>query len=363
MPEVGLGGQKKLKGSSILVVGAGGLGNPVAIYLAAAGVGRIGIVDFDIIEESNLQRQVLYRHKDIGRPKAEVTKERLLELNPDIRVDVHNLHLNTSNASRIIGDYDIVVDGTDNFPTRYLLNDACVFMKKPYIYGSIYRFDGQVAVFDARRGPCYRCLFPRPPPAESVPSCAEGGVLGVLPGIIGCIQAEEAIKLVLGKGEPLIGKLLLFEALTLNFVQLTIARNPLCELCGESQTITELIDYESFCGVVAAPDSERVITPNDLMNYFQSGKRFVLLDVREQFEHEAYSIKGSKLIPLSELSYRAGELDSADEIVVYCHSGIRSAKAIEILSSMGFRKLKNLKGGVLGWAATQSDPITWGHST
>ncbi len=349
MPEVGLEGQKALKNSSVLIVGAGGLGTPSAMYLVAAGVGRVGIVDFDDIEKSNLHRQVLYSEEDVGRSKSEVAKERLLKVNPNVSIELHKLRLDSSNALDILKDYDIVMDGTDNFPTRYLVNDACVLLGKPNVYASIFRFEGQASVFYAKEGPCYRCLYPEPPPAGLVPSCAEGGVLGVLPGIMGSIQAAEAIDLILGKGTPLIGRLLLFDALDMKFKELKLRKNPDCPVCGEHPTVKALIDYEAFCGVKDESDEVKEMTAGALKRLIDAGDDVFLLDVREPSEYEMARIEGARLIPLGELPQRINELDTADDIVVYCHSGQRSAQAVHLLSGMGFKKAKNLKGGIVAW--------------
>jgi adenylyltransferase/sulfurtransferase len=356
IPEVGLEGQRKLKAASILVVGTGGLGSPVALYLAAAGVGRIGLVDYDVVDSSNLQRQVIHGTSGIGTLKVESARRRMLDLNPDIQVEVYNEALTSENAFRIAGPYDLIIDGTDNFPTRYLTNDLCVLTGKPNIYGSIYRFDGQVSVFDARRGPCYRCLFPEPPPPGLVPSCAEGGVLGVLPGTIGTLQASEAIKLILGIGEPLIGKLLLYNALDMSFEFVKLRKNPNCKVCGPNPEVTELIDYEAFCGVpMHDHDAGSVgggwdITAEELAVRVKGGNHLRLLDVREPHELQISRIQGATLIPLGQLAARLSELDSAEEMVVFCKAGTRSARALELLVSAGFRKVKNLQGGINAWA-------------
>ena len=349
LPEVGEAGQAKLLAGRVLILGAGGLGSPAALYLAAAGVGRIGIVDFDVIERSNLHRQVLYSEQDVGRSKAEVTRERLLEVNPNVSVEVHNVKLDSSNALEILGRYDIILDGTDNFPTRYLVNDACVLLGKPNIYASIFRFDGQASVFYAKKGPCYRCLYSEPPPPGSVPSCAEGGVLGVLPGIMGSIQAAEAIDLIIGKGRPLIGRLLLVDALDMAFRELKLRKNPDCRVCSPNATVKELIDYEAFCGVEEQLVSELEITPRALKQLIDDGKRVVVIDVREPWEYKINHIQGARLIPLDDLPKRVNELSTADNIVVNCLSGQRSAKATQYLTSMGFKKAKNLKGGIRAW--------------
>jgi sulfur-carrier protein adenylyltransferase/sulfurtransferase len=351
MPEVGLEGQGKLKSASVLIVGAGGLGTPSATYLAAAGVGRIGIVDFDVIEKSNLHRQVLYTEQDVGKSKADVARKRLLEINPNVSVEVHKVRLDSSNALEILGAYDVVLDGTDNFPTRYLVNDACVLLGKPNVYASIFRFDGQASVFYAREGPCYRCLYPEPPPPGLVPSCAEGGVLGVLPGIMGSIQAAEAIDLILGKGRPLIGRLVLFDALDMTFKELKLRKNPNCSVCGPNPTVTKLIDYEAFCGVEQALTPDLEVTPRQLSDLIEHGKEVVLVDVREPWEYEINHIDGARLIPLDELPKRVNELSTADNIVVNCLSGQRSAQATKFLNSMGFKKAKNLKGGMRAWVS------------
>ncbi len=356
MPEVGLQGQIKLKNSSALVIGTGGLGSPVALYLAAAGIGRIGLVDYDIVDSSNLQRQVIHGTSTVGKLKVESAKERLTDLNPDIQIDIYNEPYTSENAMRIAKDYDVIIDGTDNFPTRYLTNDVCVMLGKPNIYGSIFRFDGQVSVFHAEKGPCYRCLFPEPPPPGLVPSCAEGGVLGILPGTVGTLQATEALKVLLGIGTPLIGKLLLYNALDMSFDFVTLKKNPKCRVCGPNADIKELIDYEEFCGVPGhhADDTSAGanwdITAQEMKERLERDPNLILLDVREPHELEIAAIKGAKNIPLGEVAQRMSELDSAEEMVVFCKRGSRSARAIEILSSAGFKKMKNLKGGINAWA-------------
>jgi adenylyltransferase/sulfurtransferase len=355
MPEVGLEGQGKLKSASVLIIGAGGLGTPSSTYLAAAGVGRIGIVDFDVIEKSNLHRQVLYSEKDIGKSKADVARERLLEINPNVSVEVHKVRLDSTNALDILGSYDVIMDGTDNFPTRYLVNDACVLLGKPNVYASIFRFEGQASVFYAREGPCYRCLYPEPPPPGLVPSCAEGGVLGVLPGIMGSIQAVEAIDLILGKGRPLIGRLVLFDALDMTFKELKLRKNPDCLVCGPNATVKELIDYEAFCGVEEGLGAELEVSPKALKELIDDGREMVVLDVREPFEYEIAHINDAKLIPLAQLAGRVNELDTARPIVVYCHTGQRSAQAVRFLNGLGFKKAKNLKGGIKAWG-NEVDP-------
>lgn len=353
MPEVGLTGQKKLKAASVLIIGVGGLGSPAALYLAAAGVGRIGLVDFDVVDESNLQRQILHGTSWVGKPKLASAKARLLDLNPDIVVETYETVLTSANALEILRDYDIIIDGTDNFPTRYLVNDACVFLGKPLVYGSIFRFEGQATVFDARVGPCYRCLYPEPPPPGLVPSCAEGGVFGVLPGVIGAIQATEAIKLIIGQGEPLIGRLLLYDALSMRFRELKLRKNPTCPVCGENPTIRELIDYEAFCGVPIYEHEVRTefdITPQELKAMLErDGRQIVLLDVREPHEWEICRLEGALLIPLRELPERLHQLDPTREYVVYCKSGARSAQATRIMQAAGLR-VRNLRGGINAWS-------------
>ena len=354
MPEVGMEGQLKLKQAKVLCIGTGGLGAPLGLYLAAAGVGRIGLVDFDKVDDSNLQRQILFSTKDVGRPKIEAAADRLHGLNPEIQIDTFDTHLSSENALEILKDYDIVVDGTDNFPTRYLVNDACVLLKKPNVYGSIFRFEGQITIFGFPEGPCYRCLYPEPPPPGLVPSCAEGGVLGVLPGIVGAIQAAETLKLIIGKGESLIGRLLLFDALAMRFRELKLRKNPDCPMCGAHPTITKLIDYAEFCGVrgeeAPAPQtSVPEITPRDLKARLDRGDDLYILDVRELHEYQICNL-GGHLIPLGDLSKRASELDSSREIVAHCRSGKRSAEAVEFLQRAGFRKVLNLKGGILAWS-------------
>jgi sulfur-carrier protein adenylyltransferase/sulfurtransferase len=361
MPEVGMDGQRKLKAASILLVGTGGLGSPLGLYLAAAGVGRLGLVDFDVVDHSNLQRQIIHGTKDVGRPKIESAKDRLADVNPFVQLDTYEFALRSENALDVIKDYDLVIDGTDNFQTRYLVNDASVLLGKPNVYGSIFRFDGQASVFYPQAGgPCYRCLYPEPPPPGLVPSCAEGGVLGILPGIIGVIQATEAIKLIIGEGEPLIGRLLLFDALKMKFRELKLRKNPECPLCGENPTITKLIDYDQFCGVTPpaqhaeekAEDTGWEITPAQLKSRLDRGERVTIIDVREPHEWQIANLEnfGSQLIPLGQFPARVGELNPDDDIVVHCKMGGRSAKAYEVLKQAGFRKIKNLKGGILAWA-------------
>jgi len=356
IPEVGLEGQQKLKAASVLIIGTGGLGSPVALYLAAAGIGRLGLVDFDVVDRTNLQRQIIHGTATVGQLKVESARQRLLDLNPDIQIDVYNEAFNSENAFRISESYDIIIDGTDNFPTRYLTNDLCVLTGKPNVYGSIFRFDGQVSVFDAREGPCYRCLFPEPPPPGLVPSCAEGGVLGILPGTIGTLQATEALKLILGIGEPLIGKLLLYNALDLSFDFVKLKKNPNCKVCGPNPTVTELIDYYEFCGVpgldheTGSAGAEWDITPQELAARLKGSSPPLLLDVREPHELAISAIEGAQLIPLGQLASRLSELDTAQDMVVFCKAGTRSARALELLVTAGFRKVKNLEGGINAWA-------------
>jgi molybdopterin/thiamine biosynthesis adenylyltransferase/rhodanese-related sulfurtransferase len=359
MPEVGMEGQKKLKAASVLLIGAGGLGSPLAMYLAAAGVGRIGVVDFDVVDSSNLQRQIAYSTSDVGKPKLDAAKERITGINPFVEVKTYETHLTSESALDILKDYDVIIDGTDNFPTRYLVNDACVLLGKPNVYGSIFRFEGQASVFYAKEGPCYRCLYPEPPPPGLVPSCAEGGVLGVLPGIVGTIQATEAIKLIIGQGDPLIGRLLLFDALTMKFRELKLRKNPACPVCGDNPTINELIDYEAFCGMSASAGEplptnrenlrQWEITPEELKAKLDKKEDVFVLDVREPHEFEICNLDGY-LIPLRDLSSRLNELDSSKEIVAYCHVGVRSQRAVEFLRTAGFKKVKNLVGGIEAWS-------------
>jgi len=354
MPEVGMDGQLKLKQAKVLCIGAGGLGSPLALYLAAAGVGKLGIVDFDVVDFANLQRQIIHDTNDVGRPKLTSARETIADINPNVEVVGFETRLTSENALEIFKDFDIVADGTDNFPTRYLVNDACVLLGKPNVYGSIFRFEGQASVFYAKEGPCYRCLYPEPPPPGLVPSCAEGGVLGVLPGIVGCIQAMEVIKLIIGRGQPLIGRLLLFDALSMKFRELKLRKNPECPVCGEHPTVTKLIDYDQFCGVRGedhiVPITVPEISAREVKKMMDEKKPFVLVDVREPHEVQICRIPGSTLIPLGDVPKRMNELNSADEIVVHCRSGQRSAQAVGLLMKAGFRKIHNLKGGVLAWA-------------
>ena len=362
MPEVTLEGQKKLKAASILCIGAGGLGSPIALYLAAAGVGRIGLVDPDVVDFSNLQRQILHGTDDVGRKKLNSARDRVKAVNPNVQIDLHDCLFRSENARKLVEAYDIVIDGTDNFPTRYLSNDVCVLAKRPNIYGSIFRFDGQCTVFAPHLGgPCYRCMFPEPPPPGMVPSCAEGGVLGVLPGVIGVIQAIEAIKLIIGIGDPLIGRLVSFDALKMRFREFKIRKDTNCPICGANPTIHDLIDYDQFCGIPEADaEAEKemdvpTITAPELKAKMDRKEPFVLVDVREPYEYEICRIPGSKLIPVGELPARLSELDTTDEIVLQCKSGARSARALHILQEAGFRKLANLRGGITAWA-DQVDP-------
>jgi adenylyltransferase/sulfurtransferase len=360
MPEVGMDGQLKLKNAKVLCIGAGGLGSPLLLYLAAAGVGRLGIVDFDVVDFTNLQRQVIHGSADVGKSKLESARTTIREINPHVEVLGYDARLTSENALELFEGFDIVVDGTDNFPTRYLVNDACVLLGKPNVYGSIFRFEGQASVFYARQGPCYRCLYPEPPPPGLVPSCAEGGVLGVLPGIVGCLQAMETVKLIIGQGQTLIGRLLLFDALGMKFRELKLRKNPDCPVCGAHPTITGLIDYEQFCGIRGEEHTSDMsgipeIGPCEVKKMIDEKQPFVLIDVREPHEFQICRIPGSTLIPLGEIPKRMHELDSASEIVVHCRSGQRSARAVEFLMKAGFQKIHNLKGGILAWS-DQVDP-------
>ena len=355
MPEVGMEGQLKLKNASVLLVGAGGLGAPLGLYLAAAGVGRIGLVDFDVVDFTNLQRQVIHGTKDVGRKKLDSAFESMRDINPHVRLERHETALTSENALEILKDYQIVVDGTDNFPTRYLVNDACVLLGIPNVYGSIFRFEGQATVFAYEGGPCYRCLYPEPPPPGLVPSCAEGGVLGILPGTIGLIQATETVKLILGIGQPLVGRLLLYDALGMKFRELKLRKNPECPICGPHRTITKLIDYQQFCGVpgheapVEPVPSTADIDPIEVKAKLDRGDNFTLIDVREPHEYQICRIPGARLIPLGELPKRLNELDPDMDIVAHCKSGMRSAKAVDLLRQNGFRA-RNMKGGILAWS-------------
>jgi molybdopterin/thiamine biosynthesis adenylyltransferase/rhodanese-related sulfurtransferase len=364
MPEVGVDGQRRLKAGSVLCIGAGGLGSPAAMYLAAAGVGRIGIVDFDVVDFSNLQRQIIHGTSSVGKTKLTSAKERLVDINPNVQIDTYETALSSENALELFEPYDVILDGTDNFPTRYLTNDACVLLGKPNAYGSIFRFEGQASVFAAKDGPCYRCLYPEPPPPGLVPSCAEGGVLGVLPGVIGVIQATEALKLIAGIGEPLIGRFLIYDALRMRFRELKLRKDPDCPVCGTHPTVTKLIDYEAFCGLRPSVEEEAVaaaasagakvtnsteITAVELKQRMDRGDELTILDVREPNEYQINRIPGSQLIPLGEIPRRYAELDPDDDIVVNCKVGARSAKAADYLRSVGFKHVQNLKGGILEW--------------
>lgn len=354
MPEVGMEGQLKLKAASVLCIGAGGLGSPVALYLAAAGVGRIGIVDFDVVDYSNLQRQIIHGTPDVGRKKLDSAADRLKSINPEVKVVQYEVALSSDNALEILEGYDVVVDGTDNFPTRYLVNDACVLLGKPNVYGSIFRFEGQASVFATTDGPCYRCLYPEPPPPGLVPSCAEGGVLGILPGVIGTIQATEAVKLIIGVGEPLVNRFMIYDALRMRFRELKLQKDPECPVCGENPSIQKLIDYEQFCGLtpMAAQGeaSEGVdATVEELKTRLDHQDDIFILDVREPQEYQICQIPGSKLIPLGDLPKRLSELEGHDEMVVHCKSGVRSAKAVRLLREAGFKKAQNLSGGIMAW--------------
>jgi adenylyltransferase/sulfurtransferase len=361
LPEVGIEGQLKLKRAKIAMIGAGGLGAPVGLYLAAAGVGRVGIVDFDVVDASNLQRQIIHGTSDLGRKKLDSAADRMKDINPNIQVDKFDTGLNSSNALEILRDYDLVIDGTDNFPTRYLVNDACVLLKKPNVYGSIFRFEGQATVFAYEDGPCYRCLYPEPPPPGLVPSCAEGGVLGILPGLIGVVQATEAVKIILGVGETLKNRLLLYDALNMRFRELKLRRDPQCPVCGDHPSVTELIDYQQFCGIApAAPQpvaAEGVIDPLEVKRKLDRGDDFTLIDVREPHEYQIARIPGAKLIPLGQLPKRLNELDPEADIVAHCKSGARSQKAVDLLKQNGFKNVRNMSGGILAWS-DKVDPST-----
>ena len=354
LPEVGMEGQLKLKNAKVALIGAGGLGAPLGLYLAAVGVGRIGIVDFDTVDLSNLQRQVIHGTNDVGRSKLDSAAEKMNHINPHLTIDKYAVGLTSDNALDILREYDIVIDGTDNFPTRYLVNDACVLLKKPNVYGSIFRFEGQATVFAYEDGPCYRCLYPEPPPPGLVPSCAEGGVLGILPGLIGMVQATEAVKIILGQGTTLKGRLLLYDALNMSFRELKLRRDPNCPVCGDHPTVTKLIDYQEFCGMRPAPSSstanDGVIDPAEVKAKLDRGDQFVLIDVREPHEFQICRIPGSQLIPLGELPKRLNELDPNADIVAHCKSGGRSQKAVDLLKQNGFKHVRNLTGGILAWS-------------
>jgi adenylyltransferase/sulfurtransferase len=361
LPEVGMEGQRKLKAARVLCVGTGGLGSPLALYLTAAGIGTLGLVDFDVVDTSNLQRQIIHSTKDIGRKKLDSAAEKLTALNPSIKIVKHETMLTSANALEILKDYDIVADGTDNFPTRYLINDACVLLGKPNVYGSIFRFEGQASVFATAEGPCYRCLYPDPPPPGLVPSCAEGGVLGILPGLVGVIQATEVIKLILGKGESLIGRLLLVDALAMRFRELKLRKNPECPVCGQHPTVTQLIDYQHFCGIVSETPEEKGVkngipqlTVKELKRRIDAGEEVYILDVREPYEYQIAQI-GGKLIPQNEVPQRLSEIDREREVIMQCHSGIRSQNVAEFLKQQGYMKVVNLAGGITAWA-NEIDP-------
>ena len=354
IPDVAMTGQKRLKNARVLAVGAGGLGSPVLMYLAAAGVGTLGVIDFDVVDESNLQRQIIHGQSDVGRPKAESARDAITEINPYVQVRLHTERLDSSNAFDIFAGYDLIVDGTDNFATRYLVNDACVLLGKPYVWGSIYRFDGQASVFWAEYGPCYRCLYPEPPPPGMVPSCAEGGVLGVLCASIGSIQATEAVKVLIGTGEPLVGRLLVYDALEMSYRDIKVRKDPECPICGKNPTITELQDYEAFCGVIsdeamrAAQGS--TLTASELAEMRSRGEKFVLVDVREPAEFEIVRIPDSVLIPKGELPSRMSELPLDQPVILYCKSGVRSAESLAVLKAAGFSTAKHVQGGVTAWS-------------
>ena len=361
IPEVGLEGQEKLKAASVLIVGTGGLGSPIALYLAAAGVGRIGLVDYDVVDSSNLQRQIIHGSERVGQLKVDSARQRLLDLNPFIQIDTYNEVFSSQNAWQIADGYDILVDGSDNFPTRYLLNDLAVLSGRPYVYGSIFRFEGQVSVFDARKGACYRCLFPEPPPPGEVPSCAEGGVFGVLPGTVGTMQAAEVIKLILGIGEPLIDKLLLFDALDASLQSVRLRKNPKCRICGEQPEITQLIDYEAFCGVPARDvhaglaGGDLDLEPVEILRRLQQGQALQLVDVRDPVEQQVSTLPGAVLIPLPELMQRLDEVDRDRPVVLFCRTGVRSVRALRLLAAQGYSQVYSLKGGINAWA-DQVDP-------
>ena len=354
MPEMGTAGQLKLKNASVLLIGAGGLGAPLGLYLAAAGIGRIGLVDFDVVDHTNLHRQVIHGTKDVGRKKLDSAADRMRDINPNVKLELHDVALTSENALDLLKDYDVIVDGTDNFPTRYLVNDACVLLGKPNVYGSIFRFEGQATVFGYPGGPCYRCSYPEPPPPGLVPSCAEGGVLGILPGMIGVIQATETVKLILGIGEPLIGRLLRYDALEMHFREYKVRRDPDCPICGDHPTIRALIDYQEFCGIPQQVTTQQPLKGEvdviDVKQKMDRGDDFLLLDVREPHEFQIASIPQAKLVPLGDLGKRLGELNKDSEIVVHCKSGGRSAKAVDFLKQQGFQNVVNMRGGILAWA-------------
>ena len=364
LPEIGEEGQKKLLQSKVLLIGTGGLGSPLGLYLAAAGVGTLGLVDFDNVDLSNLQRQVIHANDEVGKPKIDSAEKRINSLNPDVKVIKHQVRLTSENALEIMKDYDIIIDGTDNFPTRYLTSDACVLLNKPNIYGSIFRFDGLVTVFKPDEGPCYRCLYPEPPPPGMVPSCAEGGVLGILPGVIGLLQATEAVKLLVGIGRSLVGRLMVYDALQMTFRELKLKKDPNCPACGTNPTVTELIDYEQFCGIgrgnaVSGEDGVQEISVEDLKSKLDKNEDFVFIDVREPFEYEIAKIEGAKLIPLGQLPEKISELESfkEKEIVAHCHHGGRSMKALQLLHAQGFKRLKNVSGGIDAWSIKVDESV------
>ena len=355
IPEFGMAGQRKLKQASVLLVGAGGLGSPVALYLAAAGIGRLGIVDRDVVEATNLQRQIIHTTADVRRPKLDSARDSIRAINPHVDVETHDTYLTSDNALDLLAPYDVVIDGTDNFPTRYLVNDACVLLGKPNVYGSIFRFEGQASIFWAEQGPCYRCLYPEPPPPGLVPSCAEGGVLGILPGIIGTLQANEAVKLITGIGTTLIGRLLLYNALQMSFREMKLSKDPACPICGENPMIDQLIDYPQFCGVGTEPDGvhlepDELITPGELRERLDRGEPVTVIDIREPHEYDICHLPGSLLIPPADLEKRVGELDPDAAIIAHCRSGARSARAVKFLREAGFQRVQNLVGGILAWS-------------
>ena len=358
LPELGLAGQERLKAARVLLVGAGGLGSPAALYLAAAGIGTIGLIDFDVVDKSNLQRQVVHGTAAVGMSKLASARARLADLNPHVHVETIEARLTAANALEYLRGWDVVVDGSDNFPTRYLVNDACVLLGAPTVYGAVLRFEGQVSVFEARSGPCYRCLYREPPPPELVPSCAEGGVLGVVPGVIGSLQALEAIKLVTGTGVPLIGRLLLFDGLKLQFREIALAKDPECVVCGPHPTVTQLIDYEAFCGVGAPPVADGDISASEANVARGRDRSIVLLDVREPFEWDIVHVDGARHVPLRDLPGRLRELDGHAEVLVYCHHGVRSRQAAELLRAAGFSKARSVRGGIDAWAVEVDPRLT-----
>ncbi len=358
IPDIAMEGQRRLKNARVLCIGAGGLGSPVAMYLAAAGVGTLGLVDFDVVDETNLQRQIIHGQSDVGRPKLDSAADKIREINPFVTVATHNTSVRSDNAMELFADYDLIVDGSDNFPTRYLVNDACVLLGKPYVWGSIYRFDGQLSVFWAEHGPCYRCLFPQPPPPGMVPSCAEGGVLGMLCGTIGSLQTTEAVKVITGIGDPMIGRMLVYDAIELSFRELKVRKDPECPVCGKDPTVTELIDYDAFCGVtedVAEFASQLQLTPKEVKDLMERGEEVALIDVRDTHEWDIVHLPGSTLIPMNEVVERASEIPQSGNVVVLCKVGARSAEVLRWLHSIGLKHTKHLAGGIDAWAA-QLDP-------